>query len=757
MSPIRSAELVAEFRGDARHFDRTVDRVEQAIAGLIGRDPEVHVRALTGAAERDVASFVRQLSGVRDEDVHLNVDAASAMQEVTGVGRLLSSLEDERVRLDVDASGASGEITSLASSLMGLGDETVRVLLDNSGVAQELAGVRSALDIPDESVRLSVDTSEASAEIETLKSSLGGIGGVLAGVGLGSVVGGWSGSFQAFEDQVSGAATATGASMMELSRIAAGFEIIPPEVAAGGINQLSQIGVAFGKTGSEALSSSRELLNVAQAASAVVGVPVQEVVDGMASSFRGEFDALQRVIPAISAASIEQAALATTGKASVAELTAQEKALAAQAVILGEGAGLLSQYAANQDTQAFASKRMTDATSEASIAMGEAFAPAVTTLMEAVTGLANVFTSLPQSMQTVLGVGAGLAVGVGALAAAFGPLLLFLGGPGGAIGMFGRLTGALPGVGALFAALTGPVGIAVAAIAAAIGIGVLIVKNWDTIKAAASALWQFVQDAFSAGVDFLKGVVGGVVGFITESWDRAKALTSAAWDALTSAITDTIRGAADFVQSIVDRVVGFISGAWERARDLTLAAWTGLREAVGNAIGGVIDLVQGIPGKVLDALGNVGSLLMDAGRGIIGGLIDGIMSGFRRVKDTLSDLTSFLPDWKGPADTDRKLLFDAGRLIMGGFERGLLSQFGSVEATLRSLSVAIPGALDPSTLRMAPPRLPSSSSTSPAGSRGDTLIELHFHGPVVGGEAGMRDLAKKLADVTDGRVRVSGR
>ncbi|MDP9402115.1 MAG: hypothetical protein M3P85_02020 [Actinomycetota bacterium] len=41
-------------------------------------------------------------------------------------------------------------------------------------------------------------------------------------------------------------------------------------------------------------------------------------------------------------------------------------------------------------------------------------------------------------------------------------------------------------------------------------------------------------------------------------------------------------------------------------------------------------------------------------------------------------------------------------------------------------------------------------------SRGDTLIELHFHGPVVGGEA-MRDLAKKLADVTDGRVRLGGR
>jgi len=50
-----------------------------------------------------------------------------------------------------------------------------------------------------------------------------------------------------------------------------------------------------------------------------------------------------------------------------------------------------------------------------------------------------------------------------------------------------------------------------------------------------------------------------------------------------------------------------------------------------------------------------------------------------------------LPDWKGPAEVDRKILEDSGRLVMSGFERGLESEFDSIRKRLAGLTSDLPG------------------------------------------------------------------
>jgi hypothetical protein len=66
------------------------------------------------------------------------------------------------------------------------------------------------------------------------------------------------------------------------------------------------------------------------------------------------------------------------------------------------------------------------------------------------------------------------------------------------------------------------------------------------------------------------------------------------------------------------------------------------------------------------------------------------------VRGLLNDLTSMLPDWKGPAEVDRKILHDSGRMVMAGFESGLTSQFDSVKRTLAGLTSDLPSVSLPS-------------------------------------------------------------
>jgi len=83
---------------------------------------------------------------------------------------------------------------------------------------------------------------------------------------------------------------------------------------------------------------------------------------------------------------------------------------------------------------------------------------------------------------------------LGGLMMVLGPLLMVL--PG--------IIAALPILGVAFAALTGPVGIIIAAIAALIAIGILVWKNWDTISAKAKEIWGGV-------VSFFRGVWNSLV------------------------------------------------------------------------------------------------------------------------------------------------------------------------------------------------------------------------------------------------------
>ena len=65
---------------------------------------------------------------------------------------------------------------------------------------------------------------------------------------------------------------------------------------------------------------------------------------------------------------------------------------------------------------------------------------------------------------------------------------------------------------------TNPVGLAILAFAALVAAGVLVYKNWDTIKEKAAELWSAIKDFFGKIGDFIGGVwdkIGGIWGKVT--------------------------------------------------------------------------------------------------------------------------------------------------------------------------------------------------------------------------------------------------
>ena len=91
----------------------------------------------------------------------------------------------------------------------------------------------------------------------------------------------------------------------------------------------------------------------------------------------------------------------------------------------------------------------------------------------------------------------------------------------------------------------------------------------------------------------------------------------------------------------------------------------------------VVDWFAGLPGRILSALGDLGGLLVGAGRSVIDGFLGGLKDAWDGVTGFVGGIAGWIAEHKGPIEYDRRLLVPHGRAIMAGLGEGLERAFGS--------------------------------------------------------------------------------
>lgn len=328
-----------------------------------------------------------------------------------------------------------------------------------------------------------------------------------------------------------------------------------------------------------------------------------------------------------------------------------------------------------------------------------ALAPALAALEPGITalinGLGGAFNALAPVLPAVAGALSSIAVALSPLLPALGKIVAMLAsGLAAAIQQLvssGALTSLVGSVAQLAYSLSGALLQALTAIAPYLP--ELVISLSDLLIALIPLIPPFAD--LVVAIAPLIPVVTDVINLVTQ-------LANAVMPVLTYALYSQ-KVATELLVSVVQKAWGFIRESisaqinlikisidWFRELPGRMGAWFARAgDAAGRKLSDLVGIIRNVPGQIVRALGNLGNLLWNAGRAVITGLINGIVSRFNALRNVLGSVTRAIPNWKGPFDTDKKLLTPAGTAIMGGLIKGITGQLPALKATLGGVTQTI--------------------------------------------------------------------
>ncbi len=226
-------------------------------------------------------------------------------------------------------------------------------------------------------------------------------------------------------------------------------------------------------------------------------------------------------------------------------------------------------------------------------------------------------------------------------------------------GVVSALSGAI-------AFLASPIGIAVGVIGALVAVGVLLYKNWDTIKAKCKEVWDAVVQWFNeAGVD-----IEAIVGFIWEKvsnafqrvWDVISTIMQniwnvlvTVWNAILEVVTVAVKGVwniikstfetvSAFIQLVLSIIVGIFTGEWDACYNMTAKFLLNLVEHIETVFTSVWEFIKTVLSGILDIFVEIWNGALDILTTTLNNMYDGVKDKFDTVIEFLTGIVERIKD-----------------------------------------------------------------------------------------------------------------
>lgn len=262
------------------------------------------------------------------------------------------------------------------------------------------------------------------------------------------------------------------------------------------------------------------------------------------------------------------------------------------------------------------------------------------------------------------------------------------------------------------AAMLAPYAAVVAGVAAVIAIGVLLYKNWDTIKAKCIELAQNVKQKFVELKDAVSNKVtelkNAVVNKVTELKDKAVQKfndfkTSVVnvcknivdwvktnWKSILTFFINPFAGLFDYFYKNNSKFREFVDNAINAIKQLPSKAWTWLQNTISKVASFVSELANKgkqagsrLLNNVVNGVKSLPSKMLSIGKNVVQGIWKGITNAkdwlLNKIKSFAKTITKGIKDFFGIKSPSRVMRDEVGRYLAEGVAVGITENTEKVE------------------------------------------------------------------------------
>ena len=386
------------------------------------------------------------------------------------------------------------------------------------------------------------------------------------------------------------------------------------------------------------------------------------------------------------------------------EMMTMEEALSSGKEVIEEYNGAAESMAAvMQDNLSGQMTILKSQLQELAISFGDMLVPTLRDVVGIVQSAVDKLNSMDEGTRDVI-------IKVALFAAAIGPVLSVVGrltsGIGSVISVGAKLAptiatmattaaGAIPAIAGFVAPFLPFIAIGAAVVAA----GVLIYKNWDTIKEKAGQLKDAVTTKWNEIKTSVTSKANEIKTSVSTKWDEIKTATSEKWEAVKSKTSEVMSA----MKQVSDQRLQEMKSAFEKngggIKGTMAAMWTGLTANFRTSFNAINTLTHGKLGEISNAFFNkfneLKSNALNWGRDIIQNLVNGINQMIDKVKNAATNVAKAIADRlhfsepdEGPLSNFHTYMPD----MMDMLSKGMLDNLGKVEMAANEVAGAIAGA-----------------------------------------------------------------
>lgn len=244
------------------------------------------------------------------------------------------------------------------------------------------------------------------------------------------------------------------------------------------------------------------------------------------------------------------------------------------------------------------------------------------------------------------------------------------------------ITSILPPLVSIFGSILGAIGPVIQMLAG------FLIPIIQALLPVVVTVFSVVAAVITAAMQIVQGIIQVVTGLISGNWSQVWEgignIFGGIWNTVIAVVSGALQLIGQIVISGLGLVFGFVGSILGSIGSFFTDTWNNVIGGVSGFIGNIVQFFIDLPGKIMTALGNLGSFLLDAGKALIQGFIDGISGMVGAIGDAVGGVLDFAkgffphsPAKRGPF-SGSGYTTHSGKALAGDFAKSIEAEQGTV-------------------------------------------------------------------------------